>query len=390
MLSHPAVQFYVDKGLLTQDEVLGLDVEGLNDLELQAISTPFFHQLVVNKVNRIELFQRFFSWPKAMESFIPIQSMIDEKKLPLKKALTLFDTGHLLIPVFRVFVINNYSVDNLSRKTPIRFENIQAMLDRKIITETCLFSMTERQIEAIAVFGGLIVNGILSLDKLLTLTPQQYNQLYAIRKIAAMSSMRIQTNIANNYFFESTNSQIIADKMELLLTNQHLTLDKLFNMPAFAVRFDYLDNRLSTLITHGRIDIAHLLTYEQYEKLQYNGIFQLILDGTLLLEQLSELSLYQCYQLEDQLIREQFYEGKLTLVQISQLENKQCFYTDTIANRLFFNPGRKSTQISSTTTKAVNFAADVSQTFNAAEGERGLTEVKDNISPDHYVMGVPR
>lgn len=342
MLFPPAIQFYVDNILLTLEEAAQLDAEELNDLELQVISTPFFRQLLAKQTYRVKLCQYYFSRPEILNGFCEIQNMIDNEIITLDKALQSFYKGYLIFPVFRSLLISNYSsIDVLSAMKPAIFENIQVLLNRKIVTEEDLFQMTKQQIEDIGHFGGLVVNGFCKVDTLLLLTSEQSQNMHDIRKIAAKSGLNIVNSEPGKSFFQSTNGQKIADTMCELIVNQQLTLDVIFNMPPLGIVSEYMDNRLCTLITHGRMGIQQLLSADQYEKLQYNGVYQLILNGTLSLDQLCELTMWQCFQLEEPMMRVQIESGCLSLDNISQAENYSRFYFDTPSIGLFFNPGPK-------------------------------------------------
>lgn len=278
--------------------------------------------------------------------------MIDEKKITLNEAVRSYHKGHLQIPIFRAFVTKNYSLKELSSVKPAHFESLQALLERKILSEEHLFGLDRQPIDDLANFGGLIVNNVCSLEQLLLLTKKQSQHLHVIRSIAGKSSLLINANVPLEFFFESENGQVIADKMQLLLANQRLTLEDVFSMPSFGVKFNYLDNRFCTLITHGRMSINFEPTDDLFEKLKFDGVYQLFLNGTLAFEQLAELTERQCNQLEDHVTREQVVVGELSLAQIPESEKKQIFNK----GMRFFNPGPKCIETASASNKRVTIA----------------------------------
>lgn len=70
MLFHPAIQFYFNNVSLTSEEAAVLEDEDLTALELEAISTPFFRQLVVNETTLLKKSCIFVRKLKGWHAFV--------------------------------------------------------------------------------------------------------------------------------------------------------------------------------------------------------------------------------------------------------------------------------------------------------------------------------
>lgn len=171
-------------------------------------------------------------------------------------------------------------------------------------------------------FDFLITSQFLSIEQLIGLSKTEQYNLSLWVKLTESSELNAEHFLPNSHGFQYSkenppNKAEIADRLTSLIQSGVYTLDEMLSISGSAHHLE-LDNRINSLIIYGKLKIDDIIYFpmEILRKFCIYGVYDLVYYDILTVEQIIELTLNQCLQLENPLIRDEILNGTLQVSDI--------------------------------------------------------------------------
>lgn len=171
-------------------------------------------------------------------------------------------------------------------------------------------------------FDFLVTGRFLTIEQLIGLSKTEQYNLSLWIKLAESSELDEEHFLLNNQRFQYSRGNPphkaeIANRLTNLIQSGAYTLDEMLSISSPIHQLE-IDNRINSLIIHGKLkldDVIHF-SMETLRKFCIYGVYDLVYYDILTVEQIIELTLNQCHQLENPLVRDEVLNGALQVADI--------------------------------------------------------------------------